>query len=87
MARGKPSPLPTEEDPWDKSAVQRFPPSERERRERAMLLLWFGIVMAVLVIGIVLRYTVFAAQFAPKTMPPPVISSTPQPSATPSPAE
>ena len=87
MARGKPSPV-NEEDPWDKAAVQRFPPSERERRERAMLLLWFGIVMAVLVVGVVLRYTVFAAQFAPKQfapkrMPPPVISST----ASPSPAE
>jgi hypothetical protein len=79
VARGKPS-SEREEDPWN-IEVKRFPLSERERRERITLILSFAFVLLALSIGIILRYTVFAARFAPKHSPLPVISSTPRPSA------
>lgn len=60
---------------------QPLPPSRDERRQRVYMAITFTLAGVALVVGIVLRYTVFASRFEPTPFRP--VAS---PSASPSPS-
>ncbi len=74
----------TPQDPWDTVEVARFPLSERDKNERIYIAVSLGIAVTALLVGLILRYTVYAKRFEPQRMPSSVIVSTPTPTPTPS---
>jgi hypothetical protein len=61
-----------------------FGPSKAEQKQTLRMFLTIAVALLILGVGVLLRFTVFAEQFKPKTFTPPVASPSPSPTAEPS---
>lgn len=70
----------------DEYIVERpFGPSKAEQKQTVRMVATIVGALLILIVGITLRYTVFADAFKPKTMPHPPSMTNASPSPTPSP--
>lgn len=72
---------------WKESGYmeQALPPSKDERKQKATTMMVILLALAILGIGVTLRFTVFADRFRPTPFTPPVANTSPSPLPTASP--